>query len=172
MKTKTNLIVLISILALGSLQAQTAPAAPAASATPATPAAPAAPAVAPLTVNITTNDMMSFSLTKFEAHPGQTVTVRLTNNGTQPKAVMAHNWILLKAGADLNAYAAAAAVDKAEDFQPKALADQVLAAIPMLGAKESGEVTFTAPTTPGTYKFLCSCYGHSMAGMKGSLIVK
>jgi azurin len=172
MKTKTNLIALLSLLALGGLQAQTAPAAPAAAAPAASTTTAPAVALPPLTVNITTNDMMSFSVTKFEAHPGQTVTVHLTNTGTQPKAVMAHNWILLKAGSDLNAYAAAAAAAKAEDFQPKALAGQVLAAIPMLGAKESGEVTFTCPLTPGTYKYLCSCYGHSMAGMKGVLIVK
>jgi len=179
MKTKSNLLVLISIFAVGGLQAQTAPATPAA-ATPAAaaPAAsapvatPAAAALPPLKVAITTNDMMSFSVTKIEAHPGQTITVTLKNNGTLPKTVMGHNWILLKAGANMTAYAATAASAKAENFQPKALADQVLAAIPMLGAKESGEVTFTCPTEPGNYTYLCSCYGHSMAGMKGVLIVK
>ncbi len=175
MKTKSNLIALVFILALGRLPAQTAPATPAASAgsaAPAASAAPATPAVAPLVVDIVVNDMMTFSVTKIQAHPGQTVTIKLKNTGTQPKATMAHNWILLKAGTDLNAYAATAATDKAKDFQPKALADQVLASIPMIGAGESGSVTFTCPTTPGTYKYLCSCYGHSMTGMKGSLVVK
>jgi len=161
MKTKTNLFIIALTLALGVLQAQTAPATTA-----------AAPAVPPLTIDLIVNDMMSFNVTKIEARPGQTITVRLKNNGTLPKNVMAHNWILLKAGTDMNAYAAAAAAAKDENFQPKALNDKVLAAIPMIGAKQTGEVTFTSPTTPGTYTYLCSCYGHSMAGMKGTLIVK
>ena len=168
------------MLVVGALRAQTAPAAPASTAAPAAAApaasaasaAPAASAFPPLTVSITTNDMMSFSVTKIEAHPGQTVTVKLKNTGTLPKTAMAHNWILLKADANMAAYAAAAAAAKADNFQPKSLQNEVIASIPMIGAKESGEVTFTAPTTPGTYNYLCSCYGHSMAGMKGVLIVK
>ncbi len=107
MKTKTIQFAVFSILALGSLQAQTgaAPATSAASAGSATApvASTAAPAVAPQVVEIIVNDMMSFSVTKIEAKPGQTVTVKLKNTGTLPKDAMAHNWILLKAGVDLNA---------------------------------------------------------------------
>jgi azurin len=174
MKTKTSLFAIISIFALG-LHAQSAPAAapaPANATTPAAAATAAAPVAAPLTVDINLTDMMSFSVTKIEAHPGQTLTVRLKNNGTLPKEIMGHNWILLKADADWKAYAMAAAGAKDENFQPKALAGQVIASIPMIGAKESGQVTFTCPTAPGNYTYLCSCYGHSMAGMKGTLIVK
>ena len=41
-----------------------------------------------------------------------------------------------------------------------------------LGPGESAEVTFTAPTKPGKYVFLCSFAGHWAAGMTGDLIVK
>ncbi len=172
MKTKSNLFVILSLVAIGGLQGQTAPAAAPASSAAAPAATAAAPAMAPLVVDIVVNDMMSFSVTKIEAKPGQIVTIKLKNTGTLPKEAMAHNWILLKGGVDMNAYAAAAANAKAENFQPKALADQVYASIPMIGAKQTGEVTFTCPTTPGTYKYLCSCYGHALTGMKGTLVVK
>ena len=123
-------------------------------------------------VVITSNDALRFSVTKIEAQPGQTIHVQLKNEGTMPKEVMGHNWILLKLGKDPNAYTKAALAAKAENYQPKALADQVLAAIPLLGPKENGEITFTAPTAPGTYHFLCSCPAHEAAGMRGTLVVK
>ena len=41
-----------------------------------------------------------------------------------------------------------------------------------VGPGESAEVTFTAPTKPGKYVFLCSFAGHWAAGMTGDLIVK
>jgi azurin len=169
MKTKTNLIVIASFLALGGLQGQTAPATPAA---PVATTAPAAATFPPLTVTIIVNDMMAYSVTKIEAHAGQTITVRIKNVGTLPKSVMGHNWILLKAGVNPISYSMSAASAKDEDFQPKALAGEVLASIPSVGSKETGETTFTAPTTPGTYNYICSDLGHLMAGMKGVLIVK
>jgi len=57
-------------------------------------------------------------------------------------------------------------------YMPKALLPEVIASIPLLGPKEVGDVTFTCPTKPGKYPYICSCNGHSMAGMRGELIVK
>ena len=137
------------------------------------PAAPAAAPSTPVTFELSVNDStMKFSLAKMQAHPGQSITVRLKNTGALPKDAMGHNWVLLKAGADLDAYAAAAATAKPEGFLPKALADQVLATIPLLGPGETGEVTFTCPTKPGTYNYLCTFPAHAMLGMKGVLTVK
>jgi azurin len=124
------------------------------------------------TVAISAYDTMKFSLTQIEAHPGQKLRVQLTNEGTLPKEVMGHNWVLLKAGQDPVAYATAAIQAKNEGYEPMALADEVLASIPLLGSKETGEVTFAAPTTPGNYAFLCSSPGHCQVGMRGVLIVK
>jgi len=137
-----------------------------------TPATTAAVPAGPRTVEITASDNMKYNLASIEAKPGEQLTVILTNIGTQPKDVMGHNWILLKAGTDVEAFDKAATASKATDYFPTSLADQVLAHIPLLGPRKSGEITFTVPTTPGEYPFLCSFPAHFQVGMKGMLIVK
>lgn len=124
------------------------------------------------TIAISAFDTMKYSVSKIEASPGQKITVVLTNGGNVPKIAMGHNWILLKAGVDPVKYATAAMAAKNEDYQPKSMSDKVLASIPLLGPKETGKTTFTAPTTPGSYAFFCSFPAHIQAGMKGLLIVK
>ncbi len=123
-------------------------------------------------VAISAFDTMKFSVTKIEAKPGEKITVTLRNDGNIPKESMGHNWILLKAGVDPMAYANSAATAKAENYQPKSQAKQVLASIPILGPKESKSVTFSAPSASGSYPFVCSFPGHTAAGMKGVLLVK
>jgi azurin len=136
------------------------------------PATAAAAPAGPRTVEITAGDNMKYSLNAIEAKPGEQITVVLTNIGTQPKEVMGHNWILLKAGTDVEAFDKAAALAKATDYFPAELAGQVLAHIELLGPRKSAEVTFTAPTAPGEYPFLCSFPAHFQVGMKGILTVK
>jgi len=108
------------------------------------------------TVVISAFDTMKYSVNTIDAHPGEKITVELKNEGTLPKEAMGHNWVLLKAGSDPQAYANAAVAAKAEGFQPKSLADKVIASIKVLGPKETGTVSFTAPTAPGSYPYLCS----------------
>jgi azurin len=158
MKTKNIKMKTLSCLALLAFAFLTARAAP--------------PDDAVKNVVITSNDALRFSVTKIEAKPGEKLHVVLKNEGTMPKDIMGHNWILLKAGKSADAYDKAALSAKAENYQPKALADQVLAVIPLLGPKENGECTFTAPTEPGTYPYLCACPAHEAAGMRGTLVVK
>ena len=124
------------------------------------------------TVEVSAFDTMKYSVMKIEATPGQKITVELKNEGNIPKEAMAHNWVLLKAGEDPVAYSTAAMTAKAEGYEPKALASKVLAAIALVGPKESGKVTFTAPTAPGSYNYLCTFPAHCMAGMRGVLVVK
>lgn len=125
-----------------------------------------------ITVAITANDTLKFSVTRIEVQPGQRVHIQLKNTGSMPKEVMGHNWILLKAGTNISAYATAALSAKSEGYQPRALAGEVLASISLLGPRQVGEVTFEAPTTPGSYPYLCTFPGHFQAGMQGLLIVK
>ena len=125
-----------------------------------------------VSVKIEAFDTMKYSLSKIEAKPGQKVTVELTNAGNLPKATMGHNWILLKAGSDAKSYAAAAVKAREQDYQPASLSGEVLASIKLLGPKESGRTSFTAPSAPGSYPFLCSFPAHMQSGMKGTLIVK
>ncbi|MEA3188885.1 MAG: hypothetical protein QOD99_2715, partial [Chthoniobacter sp.] len=114
---------------------------------------------------------MKWNVTKIEAHPGEKITVVLTNEGNMPKETMGHNFVLLNAGAKAMAYANLAAGAKADDYQPKNFAAHVLASIRVLGPKETGKVTFTAPKEPGSYPYLCSFPAHAGAGMVGTLNV-
>jgi azurin len=129
-------------------------------------------AESPISVVIGAFDTMKYSVNKIEAHPGQKVTVVLKNEGNIPKEAMGHNWVLLKAGVDPLSYATAAINAKAEGYEPKAQADKVLASIALLGPKETGKVSFTAPSAPGSYAYVCSFPAHCQAGMKGVLVVK
>jgi azurin len=123
-------------------------------------------------VTIVANDTLKFNVTRIDASPGQKIHVQLRNEGTLPKEGMGHNWILLDSDAEATPYAMAAMAARDVAYMPKALAAHVLAFIPLLGPKEVGDVTFNCPTKPGKYPFICSCSGHSMAGMRGELIVK
>jgi azurin len=127
---------------------------------------------APREVDITANDTMKFNVTSIEARPGEYMTVVLTNTGALPETVMAHNWILLKAGSDPAAFSAAGAAYKDLGYIAPELADEVLARIGLQGPRKSGEVTFRAPEAPGEYPFLCSFPAHFQAGMHGVLVVK
>ena len=121
-------------------------------------------------IEITANDQMQYSVTAIEAKAGEALKVVLNNQGTLPKEAMGHNWVLLKAGTDPMAFATGSMTAKDTDFISPALKDQVLASIPVLGPKKSGEVTFKAPAA-GVYPYLCSFPGHA-ALMKGTLTVK
>jgi azurin len=123
-------------------------------------------------IEISGNDSMKFNIKAFTVKPGEVVNVSFSNVGSLPKSVMGHNWILLKAGTDAAAYASAAANAKDEGYEPKALAGEVIASIGLLGARQNGEVTFTAPTVPGDYTYLCSFPGHFQVGMRGVMTVK
>lgn len=126
----------------------------------------------PRTIEITAGDNMKYDTTHIDARPGEELKIVLTNVGTQPKEVMGHNWILLKSGVDAAAFDAAASNAKATDYFPQDKADQVIAHVPLLGPRKSGEVSFKAPTEPGDYTFLCSFPAHFQVGMKGTLTVK
>lgn len=162
-------------LLAGCSKSDTTPAATAAApaATAATPAP--APAAGPRTIAIQAGDAtnaMKYDVTSIEAKPGEQLKVVLTNAGTLPKTAMGHNWVLLKAGSDPAAFATAGSTAAATGYIPDALKDQMIAHIDLLGPKESGEATFTAPTTPGDYPFLCTFPAHFLIGMKGTLTVK
>lgn len=131
-----------------------------------------ASAPAGATFEFTANDTMKFNLTRIEVKAGEDVKVTLTNIGSMPKAAMAHNWVLLKKGADAKAFTDAAVTAQATDYLPAALADQVIAHTKLIGAKQSDEITFKAPTEPGEYVFLCTFPAHFMAGMQGVMVVK
>lgn len=97
----------IALLALaGCGKTDKAADAPAASAS-STPAATAPAAAKPAegrAIAITADDTMKFSTTEIHAKPGEALSVTLTNAGSVPKFSMGHNWVLLTANSDLNAF--------------------------------------------------------------------
>ena len=147
----------------------------------ATAAAAPAPAAGPRVIEITANDTMKYTIGEkqsgpdanltIEAKAGEQLKIVLTNTGTLPKEAMGHNWVLLKAGTDVAAFDAAAAMAKEQDYVPVALKDQIVANIGLLGPRKSGEVVFTVPA-PGAYPVLCTFPAHFQIGMKGTLVVK
>jgi azurin len=129
------------------------------------------------TITITASDtpMAKWDTTKITAKPGEELHIVLKATGTMPKAAMAHNFVLFKAGtteAQINDFVSQGAMAAATNYIPAAKASMVLAHTPKLvGAGETSEVTFKAPMTPGSYPYICSFPGHYAMGMKGTLVV-
>ena len=98
------------------------------------------------------------------------LTPRVVSMAQTPKIVMAHNFVLLKAGSDVNAFSVAAMTARATEFIPESLKDQVIARTALLGPRKSDEITFKL-TAAGVYPFLCSFPAHAGAGMKGTITV-
>lgn len=157
MKSKLTAFLFVVVACSGFLSGQAADSA-------------AAPRVVKIRAGV--DNAMKFDITSIVATPGESIRIVLTNAGTLPKNVMGHNWILVIVGTDPVAFAAAAAAEGANGYIPVKLKDKILAFVGLLGPNETGEVTFTAPTEPGEYPFLCSFPAHCFVGMKGMLVVK
>jgi azurin len=126
----------------------------------------------PRTIELQATDAMKFTPAQIQAKPGEQLRVVLKDVGTVPKTAMAHNFVLLKKGADPKAFCDKSAGARDTDFIAPAVKDQVLAATGLVGPGETTEVTFAAPAQPGTYTFVCSFPGHFAIGMKGTLAVR
>jgi len=115
---------------------------------------------------------MKWDMPTIQAKPGEQLHVVLKSVGAMPKAAMAHNFVLLKAGVNPQDVATAAMAARETDFIPANMSDKIIAHTGLAGAGETTEVNFKAPTTPGTYPYLCTFPGHFAVGMKGDLVVK
>ena len=124
------------------------------------------------TVEITGSDTMKYSVTEITAKPGEKIHVVLKALGTMPKIAMAHNFVLLHAGVNPQDVANAAFNARATDFVPADMSSKIIAHTGLVGGGETSEVTFTAPTKPGKYDYLCTFPGHFSQGMRGTLTVK
>ena len=84
------------------------------------------------------------------------------------KAMMGHNFVLLKKGVSLRDFAESAITAKENDYIPAGT--DFIAHTGLIGGGESSSVTFDAPAA-GTYDFLCSFPGH-YGIMRGKFIVE
>ena len=83
---------------------------------------------------------------------------------------MGHNFVALKQGTDLNAFAQKAMTAKDNDYIPKSESASVIAHTKLIGGGESDTIEFTI-AEKGTYDYICSFPGH-FSMMKGKLIVE
>ncbi|MEO6914223.1 MAG: PVC-type heme-binding CxxCH protein [Chitinophagaceae bacterium] len=120
---------------------------------------PAASTQKPITLYLkVVPNVMKYDKTLITVKAGQKVTINLENPD-----VMQHNWVLLKPGSTQKVGSAADALamdPKAADKQYVPRIPEVLHFIKLLNPGEEGTVTFTAPTTPGDYPFICTFPGH------------
>jgi azurin len=130
------------------------------------------PAAVVRTIDITVNDQMKYDVPTITAKRGETLRIRLRATGSMPKNIMAHNFVVLKKIADVNAFVTKANVARDTGYMPPDLKTQVIAASGLIGNGETVEVAFKAPAAAGSYPYLCTFPGHYAAGMKGTLIVK
>ncbi len=118
---------------------------------------------------ISGNDLMKFDKSEIKVKAGQKVKVTLRHKGKLDINVMGHNFVVLKKGVNMAAFAGKAAASKDNQYIPKDTKD-VIAHTGLIGAGQTTTVEFVAPEA-GTYDFLCSFPGH-YAMMKGKLIVE
>lgn len=123
------------------------------------------------TIDIVAADDMKYSLTTITAEPGEELRIRLTSKGVIPKVAMAHNVVVLQLATDIETLLKEGGPYRENDFIPPSMMQQVIAKTSLAGPGERVQVTFTVPTTPGEYPFICTFAGHYQAGMKGTLIV-
>ncbi len=133
-------------------------------------AAPAAPGRR--VIEIMTGDNMKYSVPEIDAAPGEELKVVMSSNSSQPREVMAHNFVLLDKDADLVDFIQAASTAKADGYLPTELMGEVIAHTKLLGGGQSDEVVFKAPAAPGEYPYFCTFPGHYLTGMHGTLVVK
>jgi len=114
-------------------------------------------------IELTAGDQMKYDKIELRVKANEKVTLTLKNIGTQPKEAMGHNFILLKDGTDLAAFAASAvnALDHIPANNPA-----IIAHTKLLGPGESDTIEFTVPA--GSYTYICSFPGHYLT-MTGTL---
>ncbi len=114
-------------------------------------------------------DEMRYAVETVTVAAGAEVTLVMENTATAP--AMIHNIVVLTTNSDEDAnrvgMAAIAAMET--DYIPED--DAILAYTPMANPGETVEVTFTAPSEPGNYRFICTYPGH-FGTMQGVLIVQ
>lgn len=118
---------------------------------------------------LTANDMMQYNTKEIKVKSGQKVKLTLRHVGQLDVNVMGHNFVLLKKGTDLVAFATKASTQKDNKYIPKDSGD-IIAHTDLIGGGQVTSIEFDAPEV-GTYEFLCSFPGH-YAMMRGHFIVE
>ena len=119
-------------------------------------------------IALSSNDLMAYDKTEIKVKAGRKITLTLRHTGKISKIAMGHNFVLLKQGTDIAAFAGKAAQARETDYIPES--DAIIANTKLIGGGESTTITFDAPE-PGIYDYICSFPGH-YGVMQGKLIVE
>ena len=127
--------------------------------------------VANMTITIQpVGDEMVFATDTLTVAAGTEVTLVLENIATAP--VMVHNIVVLTTNSDEDVNRVGmAAITAGEALAYIPEDDAIFASTPLANPGETVSVTFTAPSEPGTHRFICTYPGH-FATMQGILIVE
>ncbi|WP_430611888.1 azurin [Flavobacterium sp. JP2137] len=121
-------------------------------------------------VSISGNDAMQFDKTEIRVPVGETIILTLTHSGKMDKTVMGHNFVVLKTGVDVAAFAEKAAVASDSDYIPQSELNSIIAHTKTIGGGETTTIEFKI-TEAGTYPFMCTFPAH-YALMKGEIIAE
>ena len=110
-------------------------------------------------------NQMAYLTKEFTVKAGQKVTLIMDNTATVP--VMKHNVVILNDKSKVQEVGTLALSDP--DYLPDHPA--IIAATSMADAGAKSEVTFTAPSQPGSYIYICTYPGH-YAMMQGTMVVE
>lgn len=114
-------------------------------------------------------NQMLFAQDELTVEASQQVTLVFENTATSP--AMEHNIVVLNTddGTAVNRVGQAALTAADNEYVPED--DAIIAATPLAKPGETVEVTFTAPSEPGAYAYVCTFPGH-YAMMRGTMTVK
>ena len=113
-------------------------------------------------------ETMAYDQTEIEATAGETLRVVFVNTATSP--IMEHNFVLLSSSDFIQEVGEAALTPEAVENEYIPTHDAILAYTSMAKPGETVEVTFTVPSEPGEYPYICTYPAHFMT-MRGVLIV-
>lgn len=110
-------------------------------------------------------EAMAFLKDKLSVKAGSKVSLLFKNNGTAKG--MTHNFVLVKPGKAQSVIDASIAAGPEQGWVAESA--EIIVKSKLLDAGESVTITFTAPSEPGDYPYICTFPGHAM--MRGILKV-
>ena len=113
-------------------------------------------------------NQMKYEQTEFTVPAGEEITLTFENTATSP--AMEHNVVILTSNDDAVVNRVGQAAMQAADNGYVPDDEAILAATDLAAPGETVSVPFTAPSEPGTYRYICTYPGHYTV-MQGTMTV-
>lgn len=122
---------------------------------------------------VTMDERFAFSPASLVCSPGQSLRLSIRNTIPPGGADIAHTFVLLRPGSDVEAFAKATVDASAEqNYIPTGFEDRVITSSPLVHPGKRVELVLAAPSATGDYPILCAFPGHCLLGMRGVLVVR